>query len=263
MIPNRGLHAVPRNAAPRRRAAAFALGAAQRASRCSPISSAVSRGARAGAHPYRRARRRGRCCRRFPRLRHRPGRYPRRADRGRLLLARVPTAARPRTPPGRRGHHDGRRRHHGGRSARQPRHRDRAAKRGTFARLAAAGIEVKPARLIDLTLAGTRYEGMKAALDILLAAPEFDLVLAVVGSSARFYPQAPCARSSSAPGTGKPIAVFLVPEAPEALAALGRAGVANFHTPEACADAIAAALSRRPPLPGEAGCPTCRPVRVS
>ena len=31
---------------------------------------------------------------------------------------------------------------------------------------------------------------MKTALDILLTAPEFDLVLAVVGSSARHYPQA-------------------------------------------------------------------------
>ena len=30
---------------------------------------------------------------------------------------------------------------------------------------------------------------MKAALDILLTAPEFDLVLAVVGSSARFHPE--------------------------------------------------------------------------
>src|SRR5205823_572557 len=57
----------------------------------------------------------------------------------------------------------------------------------TLARLRAAGIEVKPARLVDLTLAGTRYEAMKAALDILTSAPEFDLVLCVVGSSARFY----------------------------------------------------------------------------
>ena len=31
------------------------------------------------------------------------------------------------------------------------------------------------ARLIDLTLAGTRYESMRAALDVLVTAPEFDL----------------------------------------------------------------------------------------
>ena len=59
----------------------------------------------------------------------------------------------------------------------------------TLARLAAAGIKVQPARVVDLTLAGTRYDSMKAALDILSTAPEFDLLLCVVGSSARFYPE--------------------------------------------------------------------------
>jgi len=41
----------------------------------------------------------------------------------------------------------------------------------------------------------------------------------------------------------------VVPEAPEALALLSRAGLPSFRTPEACADAIAAALSRRAPRP--------------
>jgi acyl-CoA synthetase (NDP forming) len=121
------------------------------------------------------------------------------------------------------------------------------ASAATLARLAAAGIEVKPARIVDLTVAGARYETMKAALDILLAAPEFDLVLAVVGSSARHYPQLTVRPIIESAGAGKPLAAYLVPEAPEALAALSRAGVPNFHTPEACADAIAAALARRPP----------------
>jgi acetate---CoA ligase (ADP-forming) len=64
------------------------------------------------------------------------------------------------------------------------------ASAATLARLAAAGIEVKPARMVDLTVAGARYETMKSTLDILLTAPEFDLVLAVVGSSARAQPEA-------------------------------------------------------------------------
>jgi acyl-CoA synthetase (NDP forming) len=118
---------------------------------------------------------------------------------------------------------------------------------GTLARLASAGIEVKPARLIDLTLAGTRYESMKAALDVLVAAPEFDLVLAVVGSSARFHPQLAVKPIIACAGSAKPLAAFLVPDAPAALAALSQAGVPNFRTPEACADAIAAALRRRAP----------------
>src|SRR5438270_8804761 len=59
----------------------------------------------------------------------------------------------------------------------------------TFARFAAKGIEATPARIVDLTIAGTHYDVMKIALDILTTAAEFDLVLAVVGSSARFHPQ--------------------------------------------------------------------------
>jgi acyl-CoA synthetase (NDP forming) len=117
----------------------------------------------------------------------------------------------------------------------------------TYGRFDAAGIKVSRSRLIDLTLAGARYEVMKAALDILTTAPEFDLVVVVVGSSARFYPELAVQPIIDSAGSDKPIAVFLVPEAPQARAALGRAGVANFYTPEACADAVAAALARRTP----------------
>jgi acetate---CoA ligase (ADP-forming) len=117
----------------------------------------------------------------------------------------------------------------------------------TYARFAAAGIKVSRARLIDLTLVGTRYEVMKAALDILTTAPEFDLVVTVVGSSARFYPQLAVSPIVDSAAAAKPIAAFLVPEAPQARTELAKAGVANFYTPEACADAVAAALSRRPP----------------
>jgi acyl-CoA synthetase (NDP forming) len=64
-----------------------------------------------------------------------------------------------------------------------------AASPETRARLAVAGIEASSAPLLDLTIAGTRYEVAKSALDILLAAPEFDLIVTVVGSSARYYPE--------------------------------------------------------------------------
>jgi len=119
----------------------------------------------------------------------------------------------------------------------------------TYARFDAAGIRLSRSRLIDLTLAGARYEVMKAALDILTTAPEFDLVVVVVGSSARFYPELVVQPVIDSAGGDKPIAVFLVPEAPQARAALGRAGIANFYTPEACADTVAAALARRAPRP--------------
>ena len=90
---------------------------------------------------------------------------------------------------------------------------------------------------------------MKGALDVLTTAPEFDLVVVVVGSSARFYPDLAVKPIIDSAGCAKPIAAFLVPEAPDALARLSAAGVPNFHTPEACADAVAAALKRRAPRP--------------
>jgi len=119
----------------------------------------------------------------------------------------------------------------------------------TYARLDAAGIAVARARIVDLTIAGARYEVMKGALDILLGAPEFDLVVAVVGSSARFHPELALKPIIDRAGAGKPLAAFVVPDAPQALARLSAAGVPCFRTPEACADAVAAALRRRVPVP--------------
>jgi acyl-CoA synthetase (NDP forming) len=116
-----------------------------------------------------------------------------------------------------------------------------------MARLAAKGIAVTPARIVDLTVAGARYDVYKGALDVLTTAPEFDIVLAVVGSSARFHPDLAVKPIIDSANSAKPIAAFLVPEAPDALAQLSKAGVPAFRTPEACADAIAAALSRREP----------------
>jgi acyl-CoA synthetase (NDP forming) len=116
----------------------------------------------------------------------------------------------------------------------------------TLARLAAAGAAVEPGRIADLTLAGTRYPVMKAALDTLLAAPEFDLVVAVVGSSARFQPELAVQPVIDSADAAKPVVAFLAPEAPDALRRLTEGGVPSFRTPEACADTIAAALRRRP-----------------
>lgn len=115
----------------------------------------------------------------------------------------------------------------------------------TLKRLEQAGLPCTPGRVLDMTLAGTKYETMKGTLEILLAAPEFDLVLAVVGSSARFQPQLAVKPIVECAGQPKPLAAMLVPDAPEALAALTAAGVPCFRSPEACGDAIAAVLARR------------------
>jgi acetate---CoA ligase (ADP-forming) len=118
----------------------------------------------------------------------------------------------------------------------------------TRAGLTAAGVDAGDGRIIDLTLAGTRYAVMKATLDVMRTAPEFDLVLATVGSSARFNADLAVQPVIDAQGEpGAPLAVFLVPDAPDATRLLASNGVAAFQDPETCADAIAAALHRRAP----------------
>lgn len=130
----------------------------------------------------------------------------------------------------------------------------------TFAALARAGVEVTPGRIVDLTLAGTRPAVMKAAITTLAAAPEFDMVVAVAGSSARFQPELLVpAIAEAANATETPVAAFVAPDAVDALFSLSASGVPCFRTPEACGDAIAAAFARRKPKvlrpPGVAGPP--------
>ncbi|MGE8541784.1 MAG: acetate--CoA ligase family protein [Acinetobacter sp.] len=118
----------------------------------------------------------------------------------------------------------------------------------TIRKLNERGVEVSAGGIIDLTLAGTKYEVMKAALEVLDDAPEFDLVLVASGSSARYHPDlAVKPIVDSIPTYKKPLVSFLVPDAPEALKQLKQAGVPCFQSPEACADVINAAFSRRIP----------------
>jgi acyl-CoA synthetase (NDP forming) len=116
-----------------------------------------------------------------------------------------------------------------------------------IAAMAAQGVTVRDAPIIDLTLAATsaKYE---AVLRGLLAADFCDAVLAVVGTSAQYQPQLavqPILRA--AVSAGKPLAVFLAPQADASLGLLAASGVAAFRTPEACADALAGVLTRRAP----------------
>ena len=115
----------------------------------------------------------------------------------------------------------------------------------TRAAIAGTGIEIGTGRIADLTLAGTRYEVMKAALEAMLASGQYDMVVAVIGSSARFQPELAVKPVIDVGASIDRLATFIVPEAPEALAILAEAGIPAFRTPEACADSIAAALARR------------------
>ncbi|WP_135466475.1 acetate--CoA ligase family protein [Crenalkalicoccus roseus] len=104
-------------------------------------------------------------------------------------------------------------------------------------------------RLLDVTLAGTRPDRVAAALNALQRAADTDLALSVIGSSAQFRPQDSVAGILRARDAGlpKPIAAFLVPEAPHSLRLLAEAGIAAFRTPESAADCIRAWCDWRAP----------------
>lgn len=120
---------------------------------------------------------------------------------------------------------------------------------GAMARLSADhGIHPQNGPLIDVTFGNANSGAIGAILDEALAADDSDLVVFAVGSSARSNPSLTVTPLIERKGRGKPICAFLVPEGDEAYALLASAGIAGFGTPEACADAIHAALNWQPPL---------------
>jgi acyl-CoA synthetase (NDP forming) len=114
------------------------------------------------------------------------------------------------------------------------------------ARLAAAGAPVSDAALIDLPMGGTK-EQYRTVLTALAHSDHCDAVLAVLGNTTRLRPGQVDENILSADRGDKPLAVFLAPEAPQALDKLAEAGVAGFRTPESCADVLDAFLKWRAP----------------
>ncbi len=113
-------------------------------------------------------------------------------------------------------------------------------------RLGMAGIAT--AHMLDTTLAGASRDFVANALNEARDAPDADVAIAVIGSSAQFRPQEGVAGVIAAQGRN-PICAFIVPQADQAMRLLGDAGVAAFRTPEACADAVRAYLDWRGPRP--------------
>ena len=111
-------------------------------------------------------------------------------------------------------------------------------------RLGTLGIAT--AAMVDTTLAGARKDTVVAALDAARAADDADVTLAVIGSSAQFKPQDALAGVIASQGP-RPLAAFLLPEAPASLRLLAEAGIAGFRTPEACADAVRCLLDWQAP----------------
>src|SRR5215471_14524339 len=111
------------------------------------------------------------------------------------------------------------------------------------------GIAAGEGKLVDLTLAGAKPEIVAGTIERLLADPNNDAVLFVVGSSAQFNPELAIEPLLRFARTQKPFAVSLTPTAEKSLALLTAAGVPAFRHPESCAEAMAACLMSTPPQP--------------
>lgn len=120
-----------------------------------------------------------------------------------------------------------------------------------FAKLAEAGLDVEDNLIIDLTLAGTKHELVTAALNALSDSGEFDLIVFVIGSSARLNPELAVKAVAESASLPTPVAAWALPDALASLEMLSDSGVPAFRTPEALADAVTAVLRRRPVSVGD------------
>jgi acetate---CoA ligase (ADP-forming) len=116
-------------------------------------------------------------------------------------------------------------------------------------RLAAQNIAISDSPLIDLTMAGTNPRVFGAVMDAMMASPDNEALITVVGSSSQFRPdRAVVPIIDRAKASAKPVAVFLTPDAPESSRLLTDASIAVFRTPEACADAVRAYFNWQAPV---------------
>ena len=111
------------------------------------------------------------------------------------------------------------------------------------------GIAAGEGKLVDLTLAGAKPEIVAGTIERLLADPNNDAAIFVVGSSAQFNPELAVEPLLKFAKSGKPFAVSLTPAAEKSLALLTAAGVPAFRHPESCAEAMALCLLRPVPQP--------------
>jgi acyl-CoA synthetase (NDP forming) len=111
----------------------------------------------------------------------------------------------------------------------------------------ATGVEIKSGRLIDVTLAGARYDVMKSVMDGLLDSGEFGAVISAIGSSAQFLPERAVQPVVDCAGHAVPLAACPLPQADRALTMLAQAGVPGFRSVESMADALRAFLHWTPP----------------
>ena len=102
-------------------------------------------------------------------------------------------------------------------------------------------------KLVDLTIAGAKPEVVNDVIKEFMDNENCDLVVMVVGSSAKFRPDQAVDPLLKWANNSKPLLVYIAPDAPEALKLLNKNGIASFRTPESCAEGIKAYLNNKAP----------------
>ncbi len=128
----------------------------------------------------------------------------------------------------------------------------------TAARLVALDIRdaVLDRNPIDVTLAGLKPELLRAVIGALFESPTYDAVIVIVGSSGIGRPGLVAeAVLGLLDRSGKPLVVYVSPEAPNIVDHLNREGVPAFSTPESCATALAALVQVSTPRAHAAAAP--------
>jgi acyl-CoA synthetase (NDP forming) len=98
---------------------------------------------------------------------------------------------------------------------------------------------------IDVTLAGLQPQLLRDTIATLLASPDYDGVITVVGSSALAHPTlAAGAIADSLAQSDKPVLAYVSPHAPAVLAHINRAGAPAFTAPESFASVLTALQAR-------------------
>lgn len=123
------------------------------------------------------------------------------------------------------------------------------------ASLAAQGIEIPDAPLIDLPMGASGPERYSVVLREMLDSGHAEAAVAVLGSGARLTPGRSLAHILPALPAPRPLAVFAAPQAEELLREAHARGISAFREPEACADAVHAFLTWRAPRPMEEALP--------
>lgn len=103
-------------------------------------------------------------------------------------------------------------------------------------------------KLIDVTLAGARYEVMKAVLDTIINDSGSGIIVVAIGSSAQFNPEVAvrpvidaCNEANTAAAAR--VVAFPIPQADQSLRLLADAGVPAFRTVESCAECVSLMLA--------------------